>query len=320
MYPSTITRHEDNHFLNELKLSLERETIHITSSTIDDNYFFRDLQPPTMTRVVSDAQVNNHQHESSISMLSTISNPQEAEDTLPTITVRPQDIICGRDATAFNHPGNRAFRSFIAEHLNEYQSVKTRTERGHVIRRVLELLQTKVGARFVKQQEEGVYVELSPKESREKVGHSLRDKNVFRSAQQPTNWRADNTPSSSSSISIAKAAKHTHRDQQQHQQSRSSFHKYYSTAAATAQQSALFSATATTTSCSPAEQFFRLNSPLGFVPINDTAQDLSDLDNLDNLLDFDVDEAAGGLATLVDNDDDDDEEEEDESSLVSLLW
>ena len=128
------------------------------------------------------------------------------------VTLRPNDVICGRTSFAFNHYGNRNFRVIIGTYLQDYRNAVTRQERSAVIQHVMDVLQYDVGARFLKVVEVNkakqtkkknnkstakttktnvpkrrkghhqhhsecnyYYVELDDVKMREKIGHALRD-------------------------------------------------------------------------------------------------------------------------------------------------
>ena len=280
----------------------ERKTV--STSTLPINAL-----PPGLLRVVSDSDVNEQLQ---VNNTNNLNHSRRRQSSSIAMMIRPQDIICGRDSKAFNHPGNRQFRSFIAGHLTEYNAATSRTERGIVIQQVLYMVQNELGARFVKKQEgssSDVYVELTAKEAREKVGHSLRDKSVFRNQQQqqqqqqhqrqqPTGCRIVDNKSQKKKKSKKKAVTSQRRAQPDPVTSSSSSlpsSTNTSSSVPTHQSAGTFFPSAATSSNSKslAEEFFHATSPLDFLPINHTQQDLSQLESLENLLDFEETFAAG---------------------------
>ena len=87
--------------------------------------------------------------------------------------LHPYDILCGKDQIAWNNIGNRRFRVTVALNARNYSSKINRQEKGTVIDTVLNLVH-KNGGRFYKRLDQ-TWVELSLKESREKVSHAFRD-------------------------------------------------------------------------------------------------------------------------------------------------
>lgn len=89
--------------------------------------------------------------------------------------IGPYDIICGRNNGAHDWVGNRRFRITIMMQLKKYTEAPTREEKTHVIKSVIELMLEGVGARFIKNVGDNMYVRLKDKQIREKVGHAFRD-------------------------------------------------------------------------------------------------------------------------------------------------
>ena len=94
--------------------------------------------------------------------------------TLSPVTLRDIDVICGRDKSAFNHVGNRRFRVTISIFLKRYLNTPSRLDRSILIYEILDTVHQS-GGRFLKQSKSGVWVELTQKEQRNKIGHALRD-------------------------------------------------------------------------------------------------------------------------------------------------
>ena len=85
------------------------------------------------------------------------------------------DVISGRSSTAFNNVGNRRFRFFIARCLPAYLKASSRNAKSRLIIETAQRFQDETKARFLKQKAGGIFVLLSDKEVRSKVGHALRD-------------------------------------------------------------------------------------------------------------------------------------------------
>jgi hypothetical protein len=98
----------------------------------------------------------------------------------------PYDIVCGRNSGAYNYIGNRRFRVTIEMNLQRYIDSPTREDKTNVIKSIVWMLHEQVGARFLKKEtskkssgsrRRGTprYTIMTDKQSREKVGHALRD-------------------------------------------------------------------------------------------------------------------------------------------------
>jgi hypothetical protein len=81
--------------------------------------------------------------------------------------------------------GNKAFRETIYKHLNEYNSISCRFEKGNLFDCIVEIIRSS-GGRFLKQVNQR-WVVLDDREARNKVGHALRDASVQQ--QKPTTKR-----------------------------------------------------------------------------------------------------------------------------------
>ena len=85
------------------------------------------------------------------------------------------DVICGRGRQAFNHPGNKFFRTLVQRYHDNFGQAKTRLERTTVVTNVIDEVRSK-GMGFVKQDETGgQWSIVSDRLAREKVGNILRN-------------------------------------------------------------------------------------------------------------------------------------------------
>ena len=106
----------------------------------------------------------------------------------------PYDILCGRTKAAFHNIGNRRFRVTMSINLHRYMEMPTKQAKTMFIKELVHLLKDKVGVRFLKEAERSSvslsssrtissengdgdvkYIELTNKQARDKVSHSLRD-------------------------------------------------------------------------------------------------------------------------------------------------
>ena len=93
----------------------------------------------------------------------------------------PYDVICARGNEAWNHPGNRYFRSLIEEAHPRYLKATSKPERSIIVSQVVESVRRK-GTGFVKYEkgfgdnkDDGQWIEIGDHLAREKVGHQFRN-------------------------------------------------------------------------------------------------------------------------------------------------
>lgn len=89
----------------------------------------------------------------------------------------PYDVLCGRDREAFNNIGNRRFRVTVNLSLDAYVNSKARQDKSLIIINVINTVRGN-GGRFIKWKDDR-WVELTEKQTREKVGHCFRDVSLF---------------------------------------------------------------------------------------------------------------------------------------------
>lgn len=96
-------------------------------------------------------------------------------DITPTTVIpKDRDILCAHRKFCYKHQGNVRFRIMIATQLPTYIDPQTtRKERASIIDTILEEL-CQDGCSFLRKGTDG-WFELSKKEAREKVAHSMRD-------------------------------------------------------------------------------------------------------------------------------------------------
>ena len=85
------------------------------------------------------------------------------------------DILCSKDKSLSNHPGNRLFRELIEDAKASYNKATDKASKMKITKSIVDCLQKDHGCRFVKFDcDLAEWVELNPVESRDKVGHALR--------------------------------------------------------------------------------------------------------------------------------------------------
>jgi len=90
------------------------------------------------------------------------------------------DVICGKGRTAFNHTGNKRFRSVVKLHLGKYSDARTKGEKSMIVTNIMRAVRLKGSANFIKLVNKnkggGIYYDaVSERLAREKVGQALRD-------------------------------------------------------------------------------------------------------------------------------------------------
>lgn len=88
------------------------------------------------------------------------------------------DVVCGRNAVAHSHQGNKLFRNIIDEMAPRYQSTKSRSEKKEITLEVINIIRLN-GGRFIKAELDDdvstqLFEEASPEFIYEKVSHALR--------------------------------------------------------------------------------------------------------------------------------------------------
>jgi hypothetical protein len=92
----------------------------------------------------------------------------------PTISdVSDNDVLCGRGRGLENHPGNIAFRRRIRKYVDRYDKA-SRQEKGVMLLCVSRQMRAD-SIRFYKRGSDGEWGELNENETKQKIGHALRD-------------------------------------------------------------------------------------------------------------------------------------------------
>ena len=91
------------------------------------------------------------------------------------------DVLLGKQRDAFNHIGNRSFRSLIQDHWERYNNASGRCERTAIVVQIVEFLREERQVRFLKKDNSaGRWYIVHDSVAREKVGHAIRDAINFR--------------------------------------------------------------------------------------------------------------------------------------------
>lgn len=95
----------------------------------------------------------------------------ESRSVIPT----ENDVLCGRGTVSFQHEGNQSFRFLIAYHIPNYQKAQTKKDKMILVNHITHLI-FKRGGRFLRPQgSTPLWYAMGLRDSRRKVGHSLRD-------------------------------------------------------------------------------------------------------------------------------------------------
>jgi hypothetical protein len=86
----------------------------------------------------------------------------------------PFDVICARGKQAYNHEGNRYFRGIVASATEKYSNVESKLQRSMIVTEIVDVIRAK-GNGFVRQNDEGEWIECTDVMCREKVGQHFRN-------------------------------------------------------------------------------------------------------------------------------------------------
>jgi len=89
----------------------------------------------------------------------------------------PNDVVCARGKSFWDHKGNQKYRVLIAKSTEKYASTNNKLARTLIVSEIIEAIRTS-GGRFVKKAgngRDGLWTEVKEILAREKVGQSLRD-------------------------------------------------------------------------------------------------------------------------------------------------
>lgn len=83
------------------------------------------------------------------------------------------DVLCSKDKSFANHPGNLLFREKIDSLTTRYRQCRSKTEKMQMTKEVVRDLMETFGSKFLKL-EDGEWVEITLTAARDKVSHALR--------------------------------------------------------------------------------------------------------------------------------------------------
>lgn len=85
------------------------------------------------------------------------------------------DVLCGRGAVPFQHPGNKKLREKIAENLDAYKSCQNRQGKTNIIRDTIRYVIVEEGGRFLKEGIDGKWYDAGMKAAKSRVSTAYRD-------------------------------------------------------------------------------------------------------------------------------------------------
>lgn len=103
----------------------------------------------------------------------------------------PYDVICARGKVAWNHSGNKFFRSIVKQNTERYAAaVETKIQRTRIVTEVVNEIRSR-GNGFVKQEEDtGCWVQVGNLLAREKVGQHFRNAlSTYKSSSKNKKYR-----------------------------------------------------------------------------------------------------------------------------------
>lgn len=84
------------------------------------------------------------------------------------------DVLCGRGGATNNHPGNKRFRTIVADYMPDYL-VARKKEKAIIARRIVDQIKG-MGGRFLKRSDgNNTWIEVSDKKATEKTSQALRE-------------------------------------------------------------------------------------------------------------------------------------------------
>jgi len=85
------------------------------------------------------------------------------------------DVLCGRGAVPFQHPGNKRLREKIAENLDAYKSCQNRQGKTNIIKDTIRYVIVEAGGRFLKEGIDGKWYDAGMKAAKSRVSTAYRD-------------------------------------------------------------------------------------------------------------------------------------------------
>lgn len=87
------------------------------------------------------------------------------------------DVLCGKDKTYGNHPGNQKFRSMIESFVEIYKGNHSKQDKMQITRRIVTAMKQRYNTRFIRRVKSNgcdMWEQISDSIARDKVSHALR--------------------------------------------------------------------------------------------------------------------------------------------------
>ncbi|GAX18778.1 hypothetical protein FisN_26Hh077 [Fistulifera solaris] len=162
-----------------------------TSSDDKKHAYYRQLVAQVLVRYQeersNDAQIPEHNDQqitcpnrrsvgASPKMKQDDDDPSQSKDSIMILKINDHDVLFGRRSAQRNHPGNLKLREMCCNLQADYRD-SHRSQKTAMTWRIVHTIQAR-GGRFLKEEEEDVWREVSPEVAREKVAFTIRDLNV----------------------------------------------------------------------------------------------------------------------------------------------
>jgi len=101
------------------------------------------------------------------------------------VSIKDTDVLCGSKNTLLGkHHGNVLLRKQFHQHLSNYEQSSTKRQRVAINRTILNCMRRKYGSRFLRQKENGDWVEMDEQGVRDKISHGLRFASIQRKREE----------------------------------------------------------------------------------------------------------------------------------------
>jgi hypothetical protein len=98
---------------------------------------------------------------------------QALVESVPSLSPRPLDIVCGRGDQHATHPGNVRFYRAIDSGVLKYDAATTKFEKSQVVHSIFQILSST--SKFLRRHTgDGTYSLVADKDARQKISHALR--------------------------------------------------------------------------------------------------------------------------------------------------
>ncbi len=151
-------------------LHVEGRTLPMDPDGIFLNHHNIAPQCPSMPSLIQQGEVQ-------AKILPAVDNTPNKKDMEESSSLSPNesDVACGRGKYRWNSKGNTRYKRIITKNLNRYEVASSKREKSKIVREVVRLVKRNKSRFLRKDGKSKAWRELSPKETRTKVAHALRD-------------------------------------------------------------------------------------------------------------------------------------------------